>query len=272
MGHIKSLRTIEPDLPVLFTHVPKTGGSTITGGMATTVGHDNIAGISTAKPDKRRDFLEQCRKDGKRYVYGHFRFSDTVGIYDDANFIMALRHPLDRILSFYFMLLRADPRSALAEECLADIPGKGFALFHERLVQRRREDNLMCRYLSGEPDHERAIKVLNDRYCLAWDNEGAEQAWRKLHRKLRGQEPRAQALRRRNDAPVASSADDFASGARPKDYSTFLPPENVERVEEANREDYLLFDWFKTNSDADALEQAESDGSASLASPASANR
>lgn len=254
MGFIQKFRALAPDQPVLFTHVPKTGGSTITTGMALMLGRDKIAGISTAKPDQRRAFLDRCRRQRKHYVYGHFRYPDTVGIFDGANLIVALRHPLERILSFYFMLLRT--QSDFAGECAKDVSGAGFVKFHDWLVRRRREDNLMCRYLCGEPDHKHAVDVLQRHYCLAWDAEAADHAWRELHRGLIGVEPKAVSLKRRNDAPVAAREQELASGARPHDYSTFLPRENVELVADVNSEDIRLFDWCRENA-GDAATQSQ---------------
>jgi hypothetical protein len=243
MPNVLSFRPLDPDLPVLFTHVPKTGGSSITGGMASLFGRDNIAGISTAVPEKRRAFLEECRTSSKRYVYGHFRYEDAEPLYERANFIVSLRHPLDRILSFYFMMLREG--SAFAQECAKDVSGKGFLHFHDRLVRLRRQDNLMCRYICGEPDYQKSVDNLQSSYCLAWDSESTVAAWHALHLGLTGREPKAQNLPKRNHAPVAAGAADFTSGARPKDYGTFLPPQSAEVVREINSEDIRLFEWFQ---------------------------
>ena len=243
MPNILTLRPLEPELPVLFTHVPKTGGSTITGAMAALFGRDAIAGISSAKPEQRHAFLQRCLSEGKKYVYGHFRFTDAVQVYHEANLIASLRHPLDRILSFYFMLLRA--KSGFALECAEDVKGEGFRKFHDRLVRRRRQDNLMCRYFCGEPDHSAAIEILESRYGLVWDSESAFEAWRVLHRGLTGKEAPARKPSQRNRAPVGTGTGDFSSGARPKDYSTFLPPENLQLLLDSNSEDVRLFDWFR---------------------------
>lgn len=241
MSRVMVLGDVVPELPFVFTHVPKTGGSTITRQMKKIFGNAGIAGISTATPEQRRDFLKRCHAENKRFVFGHFRYGDTQGIYDQANFIVALRHPLERILSLYFMLLRA--KGDLARECAQDVSGKGFHKFHDKMVTGRAQDNLICRYLCGEPDHRKAIDILRSRYCLAWDTEGADAAWRELRRSLTGQDVDS-SLHRRNAAPVAASPEDVISGARPSEYSTFLPPMTAKLVEEANCEDVLLFDWF----------------------------
>ncbi|HET6941608.1 MAG TPA: sulfotransferase family 2 domain-containing protein [Sphingomicrobium sp.] len=246
MSRVLVLGDVVPALPFVFTHVPKTGGSTITRQMKRVFGSDAIAGISSAEPDQRREFLSRCRDENKRYVYGHFRFGDTQGIYDRLNCMIALRHPLERILSLYFMLLRN--KSDFASECAQDVRGQGFHRFHDRMVTGRAQDNLICRYLCGEADHRRAIEILQEHYCLAWDTEGSDMAWRELRRTLTGIDV-VSSLHRRNAAPVASNPDDVTSGARPSEYSTFLPPESVTLVEEANSADVLLFDWFCRTSD-----------------------
>ena len=64
MSKVLILKELQPDLPVLFTHIPKTGGSAITSGMAALFGPDAIAGISTARPEQRRAFLEECKAAG----------------------------------------------------------------------------------------------------------------------------------------------------------------------------------------------------------------
>ena len=236
------IRELQPDLPVLFTHVPKTGGSAVTSGMALTVGRDRIAGISTASLEDRKAFLQDCRESGKRYVYGHFHLRDAEAVYDRANFIIALRHPVPRILSLYFMMLRN--RNEFAAECAKDVNGAGFLRFYERFVTRRQQDNLICRYLCREANSSRAIEALQSKYAVAWDSDGASAAWEQLHRGLTGTEPKRSSLRKRNAAPVAQSSDDFASGARPKDYATFLPQSSMDMVADLNRHDIELIDWF----------------------------
>ena len=213
MPTILTLKPLRPDLPVLFTHVPKTGGSTINGAMAAVFGQGAIAGISSAEPEERNAFLKQCRREGNKYIYGHFRYSDAVEVFDDANLITSLRDPVDRVLSFYFMLLRG--KSAFALECAEDVKGEGFRKFHDRLIRRRRQDNLMCRYICGEPDHAAAIGILESRYCLVWDSDSAFEAWKVLHRCLTGKEPPARKPSQRYRAPVGSGAGDFSSCARP---------------------------------------------------------
>lgn len=267
MGSILKFKRIAPELPVLFTHVPKTGGSTITRGMAAMLGPEKTAGISSAPHEQRRDFLTSCRAAGTPYVYGHFRYGDAAAVYDEANYIVSLRHPLDRILSFYFMLLRA--KSDFALECAKDLSGAGFVMFHDRLVRRRQQDNLICRYLCGEPDHKQAIEILQGRYSLAWSTEGVDLAWRELCRSLKGQCAPSAALAPRNVAPFASNVNDLASGGRPKDYSTFLPRENIALVEEVNREDVLLFEWFSKIAEPDRKQVGTAETASAGAKPES---
>lgn len=264
---IITIGELDPELPVLFTHVPKTGGSTVTRGMATIFEQDQIAGISSAKPEQRHEFLKSCHATGKRYVYGHFRYTDAAPLYEEANYIIALRGPVERILSFYFMMLRGE--SQFARQCAEDVRGAGFRKFHEKLVLRRRQDNLICRYLCGEADHMKAIDILQRRYRLAWSIDGADLAWMALHVGLTGRPPTVPRLSRRNDAPIADTPNDFASGARPKDYATFLPPKNAALVEEANSEDLKLYDWFTKAASEQSLQSkaASMDGGQSGVSP-----
>jgi len=249
-------KNLDPDIPVIFTHVPKTGGSAITRGMGVTLGRDKIAGISTASVEERRAFLERCRDSGKRYVYGHFHFGDAQHAYSRGNYIIALRHPLDRILSLYFMMLRNGHE--FAAECAKDVSGSGFLTFYERYVTRRRQDNLICRYLCGHADWERAAETLEENYSLAWESSGSGEAWNRLHRALTGKELVRRRLGKRNAAPVAQSAGELASGARPKDYSTFLPESSMELVADLNRDDIQLVQWFGRR----AGEAARDDGAA----------
>ena len=199
---------------IFFTHVPKTGGSTI-----------NEAARRLLKGDaafvKRPGDLEGL-PDTLRYIGGHVRFTESVERFPEANFIGSLREPLHRVLSHYMMFLRDDPESA----------GTSFREFYARHITKKKRDNLQCRFLCGEPSASKAFESIQRNYALVWTVSRTDDIWPIVCEMLTGKKISEPAPR----MMVADNA--------PRDYDTYLPSEDAAFVRGDNKQDTILHEWI----------------------------
>jgi len=234
----KPMRT---DQPVVFTHIPKTAGSSINRAAENVVGIANCAIISNIPIDDRLTFLKNCLESRKKYIGGHFRYFDAQCFFDEANFVVSLRDPIERILSTYFMFLR---NNSDAEKYKEDIRGSGFEKFYKDFFIRRKMDNLCCKFICNEADRKRAADIIYDKYSLVWSSDSTDAAWPMIFYALTSRKDRIPPLTKKNTAPIASTDREFYLGSRPKHYHTFLNKSCLDMIIDTNREDIELYQWF----------------------------
>jgi hypothetical protein len=229
--------------PLVFVHVPKTSGSSVHVGVRQTIPRAEVrlvtgqreAGIEVVKKDKGQF----------RYVGGHIKYVEAAAIFDSAIYVTAIRNPLHRILSYYFQSLRTRQEKSI-EGRLDDLSGKDFFEYYRPV--RLNRSNLSCNFICGEADHRKAIQNLKDHFSVVWLADHPETGWPHLFRMLEP-DPDAAApeLGSRNAAPIAEGRDSLSSGARPRDYDTFLTEENRQLVTADNLEDLKLFQWLSAD-------------------------
>jgi hypothetical protein len=113
-----------PSVELLSVHVPKTGGTAFRAVLETVYGGAQIHtvyGPRTAVTDEIdeelwfADSLALCRSrgDGPRVVHGHYPLTWYAERFPRAKRIAWLRHPVERLVSFYYMLRVIDHRSVI---------------------------------------------------------------------------------------------------------------------------------------------------------------
>ncbi|MBR0671910.1 DUF4214 domain-containing protein [Neoroseomonas soli] len=134
----------DPDMRLVFLHVPKTGGTSLHAALARHFPPEAVAHV--VGPADWRDALVPASR--IRFVSGHTRFSAAVLLPGPLRVVTALREPVGRILSLYaFWKRHRDPslpelREAMEKDLL------GFLLSPEPQV-RAAIDNAMARQIFG---------------------------------------------------------------------------------------------------------------------------
>lgn len=237
------------DTRLVFTHIPKTAGSSVNVGIYAIVGGAPNMWVKTSANSDLSGFAP------RRVVAGHIRFPDAYERVGDVDYIAALRDPVDRVLSHFFFVIR---ENGLDRSILKGGLREGFWKFYEIINAQEDGQNLQCRFFSRDCDADQAIATIRKHYCLVWDIEKTDRAWPVIANLTeRSSRPRPLRLtaadlarvpplsERAYEAPTSSSVEDQARGARPQNYSDWLSAEEIGRIRDDNAEDVRLHAWLK---------------------------
>lgn len=234
-------------MPLLvFTHVPKTAGASLTARMTRLVPYDRMFVVSSDE-----DTGEQLRKtdlSGIQYVGGHLRSHIARDILGPAAYMSALRDPVERILSHFFFVVREGGFRLDDDGDMA----AGFERFYETAIRTAGRVNLQCRFFSEDGTAGAAIEVIRSHYRLVWDSSLSDAAWpiaagiasRALGVPLPPEDPGDMEVRA-HVAPVAGGTADLRRGARPRSYGSFLTRGRIADLAAENGEDVALFAWLR---------------------------
>lgn len=149
---------------VIFTHIPKTAGSSLFEGIADLMGRE--ASKDFRWPGKRPAEMTTDEKAPLRFVSGHFPYGVHVHFTRTPLYLAVVRDPVERFYSVYHFIRRNpdhpnfrffDGLSAEnALRVLLDNPAAGSNVV----------GNPQCRYLSGRPAFEAARSAVDERYFL----------------------------------------------------------------------------------------------------------
>jgi len=115
---------------LLFLHIPKTAGTTLTSVLLRQYPPESIFEIYGLVPDQRIEELKTCspgRRRAVQCVIGHFYFGLDELFDEPCRYITMLRDPVERVISSYYHILRT-PDNWLYR----DVAGSGMTL--ERYV------------------------------------------------------------------------------------------------------------------------------------------
>jgi hypothetical protein len=136
---------------LIFIHIPKTAGITLRDIVDTQYDRHacyKIDGERIAESVAEFKALPAARKGKIRVMVGHMPFGLDEFLPQPSRYITFLRHPVDRIVSHYYFVLR-DPTNYLHEE----VAGRGMTLRDYAISGIATElDNGQTRYLSNSLD------------------------------------------------------------------------------------------------------------------------
>ena len=240
--------------PVIYTHVPKTGGSTIGSSVINVIG-DDAAYIHTVETDSLPERLP--KNDHVSFVGGHIRFPVAFEMFGEGWYFGSVREPVERILSNYFFALRY---KGLGEGITSLGVRDGFDVFYDTDIRRAGRLNLQCRFYADDAKFDTARKVIRNHYAAVWDMSRVCDGWPLIAAVLKADRnastftvtsatlAAAPQLLHNYVAPIAESEAEMRAGARPADYRSFLDPETIDRIIEENAEDMKLHAWLREQS------------------------
>ena len=135
--------------PILFLHIPKAAGSTLSRFIEAQYPPWRIFSLSGYRPNeslKRFAALSQKRRDSFDVIKGHYAFGVHELLGKRARYLTVLREPVDRICSVYYYAKR-NQRHPLHEIARS----KGIAGFLEATKNVPALSNQQTRALSGTP-------------------------------------------------------------------------------------------------------------------------
>lgn len=157
--------------PVLvFTHVPKTGGGSLTQIFRDNFAAEEIIDISNLKVRERLDAEEALSQtisgvsDSIRVIYGHVNFSYNIQHYlnRDCVNLTLLREPAARVISLFYFVRQLKNGNKIAEE----IAEKNMSLDDFAVYETLQPlDNIQVRYLANSRGPDSNLKP-QDRHLL----------------------------------------------------------------------------------------------------------
>ena len=237
-------RVAPVDGPVVFTHVPKTAGSSFHEMARDYVGDQRWFLVTNDDKVRELQALSRERLDNIAYCGGHIDFRRARTVWPRADFLCCVRDPWSRVVSHFLFLIREggcqfDPPPS---ESLVDAFDHFLASFYDS----GRSSNEVCRTICGVADHRQAIDVIERHYALVWTMPRIDDAWKvvdqRLGERVGGRVTQPVVTHRIYTAPLSRTDEDVALGHRPASPERSFPGRR-EKVVAGNLEDQRLFDW-----------------------------
>lgn len=143
-------RTLGENLPIVFLHIPRTGGTTLQQLAMKQYARDEILRVNTAQEMERLQGLPAVEKNCVRFLSGHFGFAFDAGLPQPFHYVTLLRDPVARVASAY-QLIRSNP--AHTHHAVVMARNLSLADFIRERISVINVDNGMTRLLSGAPNN-----------------------------------------------------------------------------------------------------------------------
>ena len=107
----------KPSRPIVFIHIPKTGGMTLYSMIREIYRRSELHKINPAAESvEKYKQLPQARKDSLKAIYGHMNYGLRELLPADSDYVTLMRHPVQRVISHYYYVRRTenDPLRELA--------------------------------------------------------------------------------------------------------------------------------------------------------------
>ena len=229
---------------VVFTHIPKTAGSSFNTGVARLLAGTDRMHIVTTDDDDTSMLLPKIGS--VSYVGGHIRFPVAHRLFGEgAIYFSALRDPIDRICSHYFFAIR---HGGLHPSIYASGLRRGFDAFYKTVIINERRLNLQCRFFCDAAVFTDAVATIEQHYALVWDSRRMDAVWplaasifvREQNLTVRA----TPTLEPSYVAPVSHDGAGSLRGERPMNYREFLGKKAVAQLLDDNSEDDRLYQWL----------------------------
>jgi len=229
---------------LVFTHVPKTAGSTFSASMRKH--YEDGQFIVAIKGDRSlMEFLEQGGDASKlRYIGGHVSVEQVEGLLgvprENQRPVATVRDPLDRAISHYFYLRRVPHAMPGFGERAREL---GFQDFCDAAREEMdfEFNNFRCRFLSGEASFAATWGLIEQSYFIVATPIQMERFVGSVCRMEGFSGSDKPEIISRLVAPRSDLSEEIASGSRPHSIEGIISPEQQRRFEQANAEDYQLY-------------------------------
>ena len=150
---------------LVFVHIPKTAGLSLHSALENIYGKESTLRIGNEDDLQRLRQLPDDQVIDKAFLSGHFFYSDIKNrCRPDAILISILRDPIKRMLSNYNYITNWD-KHPLHEQLVRQ------SLSEHVYANRNFFRGLCCRQLSGVPQADAAIEIVQSRYALVGTTE-----------------------------------------------------------------------------------------------------
>ncbi|MCS1350268.1 sulfotransferase family protein [Mechercharimyces sp. CAU 1602] len=167
---------------LIFSHIPKTGGSTLTQILKKKMGRSNSLHYPAHEKAHLLKKLSPAYKRRIHFVYGHCRFGCHRYFRSPYTYITLLRDPIDRVISTYYFI-RSQPQNP-HYEIAQSLTLEQYVNWHDPNITQQ-ITNHQTRFLSGksEPCLMLAKKHLQTHYLLVGLTERYVETVFLLHKK-----------------------------------------------------------------------------------------
>jgi len=233
-------------MPLVFTHVPKTAGSSFTESIKDVYGPQEIL-LALAGRKSLVDFLQAGGDPlSLKYIGAHVKLHDVDELFgippQDQRAVITVREPLERAIS-HFLYHRRHPKTS---PLTGSSPSQfRFLTYFDHLRENSGADfrNLQCQYICPEATFESARRTLHRRYRLAATVDALDRFVACAAEMEGFSSNPAFRLQTVNVAPRATVDGDVEKGHRPEDVGQILTDRERRRFIEDNREDYRLYEF-----------------------------
>ena len=231
---------------ILFTHIPKTGGLSLSRDFWTALENralvvNNVRELASFAADAPKAMIA-----GLEYVAGHVRLDDIEQHLRidpaDCFCFSVVRDPIERAFSLYLFIQRNPHLDAAFSKRIA---GKAFDEF-VRLAARITPllSNPQCLALCGQADADSAIEAMSARYNLVAEIGRFADAHSMVREASGNVVPTWSPLRMRNVAPTAVQAEDIVKGWKPARIADLISAESRRTIAECSYEDFRLLEFI----------------------------
>ncbi|URM31155.1 MULTISPECIES: sulfotransferase family 2 domain-containing protein [Bacillaceae] len=170
---------------IIFIHIPKTAGTSMRKTIENQYNIHQIRSYYAGYQDAYNKLkgTPQSELSSVKWVQGHFRFGLHEAISHPVQYITMLRHPVDRVISYYYFL-RENPRHPLYKQANS-LNLKEFIMDEDGIIQDGIY-NLQTKMISGDgtPSIEKAKKNIEEHFLMVGITERFNESLAIMRKKL----------------------------------------------------------------------------------------